>query len=424
LISFETSAKFTANRRAQFAVGRLSHSKTEKIMTNVRAQGRLPIMALFLFAWFNLPIQAQQVHQLVYNNSNWSDYNLGGTSGNEFGGIVAFVTIPNNQEHIYYNGSDGHIHQRYFANIGGFPIWVDEDLTTETGSAGSSNLSPLAGFAVQNWQYVFYYGNDTHIHQLLYNNVRWTDQDLTSLAGGPFLTSGGAMVAFTTTPNSQIHVYYEPHDGDIHQLFFNGQRWSDEDLTQETGGQPTVGLTVAGFSNGNYQYIFYLGLDGHVHELYYNNIRWNDVDLTTRSGSPVPDVSSGLAALLIPGTQTMEVYYSSRGVGGGVGDIIQLASSDNYSWSKANLTYLTNGPGTSGQPGLTAFTTTPGNGIHVYYTAQLSRTDNHIDQLFFNGSAWSNEDLTTEANGGLAQWGNSISGFAVGNWQYVVYEAQ
>ncbi len=389
-------------------------------MTNVKVQGRLPLFVLFLFASLTLPLQAQQIHQLVYNNVNWSDSNLGGTLGNEFGGIVAFVTTPNNQEHIYYGGSEGHIHQRYFANIGGFPIWVDEDLTAETGGASDYFYAQLAGFAIQNFQYVFYYGNDTHIHQLLYNNVKWANQDLTSLAGGPSASSGGSMVAFTTTPNNQIHVYYRADpDGDLHQLFFNGQRWSDENLTKETGGQGNFGLTAAGFSNGNYQYIFYLGFDVHIHELYYNNIRWNDVDLTIRSGSPLPDLSSGVAALLIPGTQTMQVYYSSRSIG----DVIQLASSDNYSWSKGNLTYLTNGPGTSGQPGLTAFTT-PGNGVHVYYVAQLSQTDNHINQLFFNGSTWSNEDLTAETNGGLAQWGNQISGFAVGNLQYVVYEAQ
>ena len=387
-------------------------------MTNVKVQGRLPLIALFLFASLTLPLQAQQVHQLAYNNVNWSDSNLGGTLGNEFGGIVAFATTPNNQEHIYYGGSEGHIHQRYFANIGGFPIWVDEDLTTETGGASDYFYAQLAGFAIQNFQYVFYYGNDGHIHELLYNNVRWTTQDLTVLSHGPSVIAG-SMVAFTTTPNNQIHVYYDAASGDLHQLFFSGQKWSDEDLTTETGGQFDVGLTAAGFSNGNYQYVFYLGFDGDIHELYYNNIRWYDVDLTIRSGSPVPDASSGVAALLIPGTQTMQVYYSSRSIG----DVIQLASSDNYSWSKGNLTYLTNGPGTSGQPGMTAFTT-PGNGIHVYYVAQLSQTDNHINQLFFNGSTWSNEDLTAETNGGLAQWGNQISGFAVGNLQYVVYEAQ
>ncbi len=62
-------------------------------MNNV--QLRLPLLGLLLFASLTLPIQAQQVHQLVYNNVNWSDSNLGGTAGVVAGGILAFITTPN-----------------------------------------------------------------------------------------------------------------------------------------------------------------------------------------------------------------------------------------------------------------------------------------------------------------------------------------
>ncbi len=117
--------------------------------------------------------------------------------------------------------------------IGGFP----EDLTAETGGPIIYNYSQLEGFAIQNLQYVFYYGVVSgfheHVHLLLYNNVRWTDQDLTALAGAPEALFG-PMVAFTTTPNNQIHVYYMDGNRDIHQLFFNCQKWGDEDLTKET----------------------------------------------------------------------------------------------------------------------------------------------------------------------------------------------
>src|ERR1700704_6581667 len=91
--------------------------------------------------------------------------------------------------------------------------------------------------------------NGQEIHQLSYNNSNWADQGLptvTPAAGDQGLT------AYITTPNNQSHVYYLTGgaSGHVHQLFFNGSTWGDEDLTALSGG-PTAAGAVTGFSVGN-----------------------------------------------------------------------------------------------------------------------------------------------------------------------------
>jgi hypothetical protein len=84
-----------------------------------------------------------------------------------------------------------------------------------------------------------------HIHHLWYNNSNWQDIDLTALTNGGIAKSFGAITAFRTTPNNQLHVYYVDQNSDhVHQLYFNNTKWSDDDLTAFTGGLP-MGLQVS-----------------------------------------------------------------------------------------------------------------------------------------------------------------------------------
>jgi hypothetical protein len=196
-----------------------------------------------------------------------------------------------------------------------------------------------------------------HIHHLWYNNSNWQDQDLTALTNGGIATSFGAIAAFYTTPNKQLHVYYVDNSAQhVHQLYFNGSNWSDADLTASTGGPQAYAYGVSGFAIGNLQYVFYVSVDNHVHELNYNNANWSDTDLT--------------------------------GVVGG-----NTASA---------------GP-------LVAFATKPNNQFHVYY--QDLNTLNEY-QLYFNGTSWSYQDLTSIIGGAYcyADW---ITGFAIGNQQHL-----
>jgi hypothetical protein len=260
-----------------------------------------------------------------------------------------------------------------------------------------------------------------HVHQLLYNNYDWSDQNLmgepTFQKNEPDVPTG--IAAFTTTPNNQVHVYYVGADGNRREtdcsVFFNGTNWSDENLSQETGGPPTQPGYWAGLSIANEQYLFYVDVDNDdLHELYYNNIGWTDVDLSMQIGAPKPAGAWGITGFVVPGTQTMEVFYTDSTY-----HMYQISSSDNLFWSQQDLTALTNGP--SAEPGdpFTAFATTPNNQLHVYYVSQTR----HVNQLFFNGSSWSNGDLTSQTHAGNVIDNAGMSGFSLGNYQYVYYPA-
>lgn len=181
--------------------------------------------------------------------------------------------------------------------------------------------------------------------------------DLTAVTAGAKGTPYGGIAAFFTTPNNQLHVYFvDAAASHVHQFYYNGSSWSDEDLTSSTGGPTAYAYGITGFSIGNLQYVFYVGTDLHVHELNYNNVNWTDYDLTNTVGgnlaSPAP---------------------------------------------------------------LVAFATKPNNQLHVYYQDETSL---HEYQLYFNGTSWTYQDLTATIGGAYCytQW---IAGFAVGNIQHL-----
>src|SRR5580704_15689889 len=182
-------------------------------------------------------------------------------------------------------------------------------------------------------------GYGQEIHQLSYNNSNWIDQGL----GGATPESGDqGLTAYVTTPNNQSHVYYltAGASGHVHQLFFNGSTWGDEDLTALSGG-PTAMGNVTGFSVGNFQYVYYFNQKGaqHLHQLLYNNVSWVDSDLTVLSKAKVSANNiGGLVAFTT--SPALHVYYKQLG---GIGDIHQIYSTDGTTWQDQDLTSLTAG---------------------------------------------------------------------------------
>ena len=194
-----------------------------------------------------------------------------------------------------------------------------------------------------------------HIHHLWYNNSNWQDVDLTTLTNGGIATPYGAIAAFNTTPNKQLHVYYVDNTYQhLHQLYYNGKSWSDEDLTSFTGGPTASPYGIGALAVDNLQYIFYIGTDNHVHETYYNNADWTDQDLTDMTGGPLASFGPVLA-----------------------------------------------------------FDTKPNLENHVYYEDQ--NLDLH--QIYFNGTSWSDSDLSAAL--GAQCYADWIAGFAVQNQQHV-----
>ena len=64
------------------------------------------ICLICLLSLFAIRANAQHVHQLLYNNYNWTDQSLAGSPVLDIEpypiGNAAFTTTPNNQVHVYY----------------------------------------------------------------------------------------------------------------------------------------------------------------------------------------------------------------------------------------------------------------------------------------------------------------------------------
>jgi hypothetical protein len=367
---------------------------------------------------FALPAFGQQVHQLSYDGSGWMDQNLNGALAGPYTGISAFLTTPNDQTHVYYVDNNGNydVHQLFFNGTS----WSDQDLTVISGAAqGAYGAAQVAGFSVDNYQYVYYLGGQTgHVHQLLYNNIRWSDVDLTALTGGPN-AQPSPLVAFTTSPT--LHVYYTDWNLHIRQLHSdNGTSWQDQDLTSITGGTTSESAPgrTAGFNLDNLQYLYFVASTGHVHQFLYNNASWSDEDLTALSKSTPADARSDVQALLIPATKKMYVFYIST-----TGHIVQLTATDNKKWVQTDLSKKTLSPGPQSFR-VAAFTTPPHNELRLFYVGYT--TNFHVLQLYKPQSQpWVYEDMTALTNGGIPEnFYSDIAGFSFQNSQYVYYVAQ
>jgi hypothetical protein len=395
--------------------------------TLIRLRSALVAFVL-LTAFAALPAEAQRIHELSYNNAVWADRAIGGAQiGGSYAPMVAFQTTPNNQRHVYYVPLDGDMHQLFFNGSS----WADEDLTKESSLPYPLPPTPrpigtglISGFSVGNFQYVFYAGADYHVHQLLYNNARWVDTDLTRLSGTQTTLPGSdgqqAVIAMTTNP--AVHVFYVGSDQHIHQLFSdNDTTWQDQDLTAITIHTGPSRLSLhSGFSNGNLQYVYWMDWDiVHLHQLYYNNSNWSDTNLTNLTGLET-SVTQGIAsALALPGTQQIRLYTSAVRYVQGYPEtgLFELASSNNGTWRVTNLTGNIC-PNANAYSTPLAYVTTPNNGVHVFYFP-----DSDVFQLYQPTLVtWKCQDLTSQTGGdGVAQIFQHLAGFSNQNLQYLYY---
>jgi len=382
--------------------------------THASLKRRLASLLRFLLSLVLLPqllAYAQSVHQLYYNNVSWVDQNLtalaGGPVPAQETGIAAFYTTPNQQFHVYYvAASDQHVHQLYWNRVN----WSDQDLTAVTGGMSAGLATEVSGFAIGNLQYVFFLGSDLHVHMYSYNNIGWSDQDIT-VAGGGVTTDFQNMLAFATKPNNQFHVYYLANNSNaVHQLYFNGTNWSDQNLSALTGllGNRTW---TSGFAIGNQQHVFLSGYDPsdnvHLYHLYYNNIKWISQDVTAKVGGLPLGAATGISAFRVPGTSQIEAYAITNDF-----DVHQYTFKSG-AWSDIDLTATTGGPGGAALSQITACATTPNKQFHMFYEPP---TFGDVYQNYFNNISWSSEDLGAPSfqSGGMAS-------FAISNYQHVFY---
>jgi len=380
-------------------------------------------IALIGLALGGVPAFGQHIHELYYNNAFWADTDLTSLTGGPVvyqQPITAFYTVPNDQLHVYYvsnNNLDFHVHQLYFDGSS----WSDADLTVATGGMAAANSSGMSGFSIGNAQYVYFCASDFSVHEYSYGangNWNWVDTALPSPGLGCNIEG---LVAFATHPNNQRHVYYQAPafqgygpPNNIRQLYFNGATWSNENLTAETKGVRALVSPMSGFSIGNAQYLFFQSTNGHIHEYSYtsaNGWSWKDLDLTTKAGgTPAGTFESiGTTAFVVPGTTKMEVYYAAA-----TNQDVHQMTFKNNAWRDTDLSALTSSSGPVSLTQMVGFATTPNNQLHLYFD---SFGDSLINQLYYNGSNWSDEVLPSVQVGGFG----GSAGFALGNLQHLYY---
>ncbi|MGB8784962.1 MAG: hypothetical protein WA718_12980 [Terriglobales bacterium] len=251
------------------------------------------------------------VHELLYNNSGWTDTDLSfvyGIPTSDGVEITAFAT-PNNGLHVYYVTPGPHVIQTY--NVGNG--WQSEDLTTETGGPQPQGRS-LAGFSIGNLQYVYYVAFEGDVHQLYYNNAKWADEDITALAGAvpSPMYPNGALSAMVVPGTKKLRVYYIGTNNHVIQLgSTNNKKWNGADLTKKTKGplaNSSNGAVAFATTPNNQIHVFYVA-GNHVNQLFLPTpaTTWSNTDLTALTGGGLANYSAEISGFSIANEQY--VYY-------------------------------------------------------------------------------------------------------------------
>jgi hypothetical protein len=157
------------------------------------------------------------VHELYYDGS-WKHNDLTQLSGAPAAAagspLDGYATSFNEQQHVNFVGNDARVYELVYDNG-----WRFNDLLA---AAGVSNLtvapgSKLDGFSTEfnNQQHVHFVGSDGHIHELWYSDA-WRHNDLTVLSNAPSPLAGSARAGFVSSYNQQQHLVYL--DGSSHVI--------------------------------------------------------------------------------------------------------------------------------------------------------------------------------------------------------------
>jgi hypothetical protein len=146
--------------------------------------------------------------------------------------LDGYATDWNEQQHVNYIGTDGHVHELFYDGS----HWHHNDLSGLAGSSVSvADNNVLDGYAT-NWneqQHVNYIGTDGHVHELFYDGSHWHDNDLTNLArSSTSAVNYSTLDGYPTDWNEQQHVNYLASDGGVHELYYDGSHWHDNDLSE------------------------------------------------------------------------------------------------------------------------------------------------------------------------------------------------
>jgi hypothetical protein len=207
-------------------------------------------------------------------------------------------------------------------------------------------------------------------------------------------------------------IYYQTTAQHINELYCNGNGpgWSNGDVTAATGGalaSTTAGLTTFITVDPSHA-TYYVSTDQHVHELYWTGSTWTNGDVTAATGNVPVASNSALTGFPNGGTSHATYYIAANQH---VYELYWTGSA----WSNGDVTAVTgNILAANGSP----LTSLNGNGPHYIY---FVGTNQHVYELQWTGSTWTSSDVTSAAGGTLVSSGSGLSSFITNGPGRAVY---
>jgi hypothetical protein len=239
-----------------------------------------------------------------------------------------------------------------------------------TGPEGVTDAPPAAGqLGVVGGPWIFYRDADGNIHVVYFVGQKWTWQQVTGGAGVKAPPAAGDPQA--SEFQGGLYAFYRDTDGNIQQLRLGvGGTWS---VTQITGGGRTAGPAAIGGPTlttwGNLLRIFYRAAGGVLQHVWYDN--------TGKWGWEVIPVKTAAAGDVVCATYNEYLHMFYRESRGYIWHVYWANG-----WFEEQLT----GPGLSGgevaegDPAATAF----GSEIHVVYRD----INDNLSDAYWTGSTW------------------------------------
>jgi hypothetical protein len=198
----------------------------------------------------------------------------------------------------------------------------------------------------------------------------------------------------------------------MHELNFDGATWTDQNMRTISNQEPAARGWMAGLAVGNQEHMFFTAYSPkdkfHFAHLFFNGSKWVNQDLTAKVHGLPLSPAAGIAAFAVSSSQ-LEAYCVTKDM-----EVHQFTLKNNI-WTDEDLN---NNQLDGSINQMTAFKTSPNNQFHLFYPP------NDMYELLFDGTNWSDTDLTTLTGGGIPNGSGGMAGFAIKNLQYVFYVAQ
>jgi probable HAF family extracellular repeat protein len=354
--------------------------------------------------------ETSSCHPFLYSGGNLTDLNtllppgsdwtLSGAYGiNDSGQIVGGGTNPQGERHAFL-----------MTPVTG--NWSDQNLITLSGSGTLAEAKAgLGGYAIQDGQHIFFVANNQHVHQLYFNNSSWADQDITGYNGNQELAATNSAVSAFADARGQYTYFVDTKQHIREYLYDSNGIWHDTDLSAGTGIVAQSGTGLASYAIADGVHVFYIGSDKHVFQLYYSAAQgtWSNQDLTSFNGNKELAASpSALSSFADANGQHTYFVDTKR-------DVHEYLYSAGQ-WSDSNLMTLANSKTQAAvRSGLSSYAIPDGR--HIYFEA----SNDHVHQLYFNNSTWSDQDLTRFNGDHETASPGAIRSFALGDGQHTYF---